>query len=210
MIIMKKIISIWLTCIFIFSNILISNVFTKANEDNNETNLVNTISRKNWTWMFYDDADFGEGHSDVIYQFAEEAYSSDNINVIVLQDSRFDSAKIWYIDENHNMSLLEELSELNMGDYATLKDFINYSKVNFPADRYFLSVYNHGMAWEGACIDDTNNDTLIMDEFQKALSEEDGVDIICSITFAIIFPALGSFHCFGVDPISMNIVGFSR
>jgi len=70
-------------------------------------NTSNNISEK-WTWMFYDDADFGEGNANVVDIFAAEAYSSEKLDVIVLDDGRFDPAKIWYIDENHNKILLDE------------------------------------------------------------------------------------------------------
>jgi hypothetical protein len=134
-------------------------------------------SSKKWTWIFYNDADF-EGY-DPTDDFAKEAYSSENLNIIILQDNNTSPAFLWYVDENHNKKLLEEMGEVNMGDYITLKNLVNYSKQNFPAERYFLSVYNHGMGWMGACIDDTNNDWLTMKEFQMALEETGGVDIIC-------------------------------
>jgi len=67
-----------------------------------------------------------------------------------------------------------------MSDYSTLKDFLVYGKKNFPAERYLLSIGNHGGGWKGACFDHTNSDGfLTMDEFQKALDEVGGVDIIC-------------------------------
>jgi hypothetical protein len=65
-----------------------------------------------------------------------------------------------------------------MGDYQTLKEFIVYGKENYPADRYQLNIYNHGGAWLGACMDTTDNDQLSMDEFQQALSEAGGVDLL--------------------------------
>ena len=90
-----------------------------------------------WTWMFYDDADF-LGY-DPLDDFAYEAFSSENINVIVLQDPYDGPANIWYIDEDHNKNLLMDVGEVDMGDGKTLRDFINYSKNNFPSDRYLLS-----------------------------------------------------------------------
>jgi len=65
--------------------------------------------------------------------FAEEAYSGENLNVIVLQDKEYDPACMWYIEENHTKKLIKDMGELNMGDYQTLDDFVKYSKTNYPA-----------------------------------------------------------------------------
>jgi hypothetical protein len=132
---------------------------------------------KNWTWMFYDDADFNRAY-DPLKNFAEEAYSSENLDVIVLQDKEHGPAKMWYIDENHNKVLLSELGEINMGDYRTLYDFVEYSKENYPANRYIISFYNHGGGWLGACWDDTDDDWLSMDDIQKGLQDSGGVDVV--------------------------------
>lgn len=133
-----------------------------------------------WTWMFYSDSDF-VGYVPM-EDFAEEAYSGKNLDVIILQDFLFPMfhSSIYYIDENHNLVFQGDWGEVNMGNYKTLKKFILYCKNNYPADRYFLSVYNHGAAWQGACADRTNlNDILTMNEFQKGLNESGGVDILC-------------------------------
>ena len=71
------------------------------------------------------------------------------------------------------------MGELNMADHQTLRDFINFGKDNYPADRYLLWVVDHGGAWKGACMDDTSDElAMSMDEIQQALSESGGVDII--------------------------------
>jgi hypothetical protein len=146
-----------------------------------QINNVDSNELKSWTTLYYVDNDYANpGYSDPIEQlFIDEIASNENVNVVMIQDSIDTPAFLYYIDEDHNKLLLEELGEINMGDYQTLSYFINYGKQNYPADRYLLWVYNHGGGWKGACMDDTNNDPLLtMDDFQKALSETDGVDII--------------------------------
>ncbi len=141
-------------------------------------NLENPTVKK-WTFMLYDDADFYWAF-DPLNDFASEAYSTKNASVLVLQDKEHGPAKMWYIDENHNLALLKNMGELNMGDSSTLKNFVEYSKNEYPAERYILAMYNHGMGWEGSCIDDSNNgDHLTMDEIQKSLTESGGIDILC-------------------------------
>ncbi len=135
-------------------------------------------SSQTWTYIFYDDADFANGY-DPLADFAYEAYSAENLNVVVLQDTYTNPARVWYVDSNHQTVLLEEWGEVNMGDDSTLGSIINYAKTNYPADRYLLAVYDHGGGWRGACIDETNGGWLQMNEFQLALEATGGVDIIC-------------------------------
>ncbi len=133
--------------------------------------------KEKWTYMLYDDADF-ENAYDPLNDFVVEAWSGKGFNAVVLQDTNSGPAKIWYIDEYHHKQLMKEMGEVNMGDYTTLRDFINYCKQNFPADRYIMDMYNHGGGWRGACIDVTDNDSLTMEEMQKAFEEAGGIDVL--------------------------------
>lgn len=146
-----------------------------------DTKNVENTESKPWTTLYYIDNDFvNPSILDPIEDLLiDEISSNDNVNVVIIQDKIDGPAFSYYIDENHNKILLEELGEVNMGDYVTLTNFINYGKQNYPAERYLLWVYNHGGGWKGACMDNTNNDPLLsMDDFQKALSETGGVDVI--------------------------------
>jgi hypothetical protein len=128
--------------------------------------------------MLYDDADFTDAW-DPLSNFTSEVYGGNHVNIIVLQDTEDGAANMWEIGENHEMILLDELGEVNMGDYATLKEFIDYGKSHCPARLYLMDPYNHGAAWKGACKDDTSDgDLLTMDEMQQALDESGGIDII--------------------------------
>ena len=154
----------------------------KISENNIQSNSGNEIflSRDSdkWTWIFYDDEDFPTGVS-ILDWFSEYAYSSENLDVIVLTDTYSGPANIWYINENHEKELLQQMGEINMGDYQTLFDFIEYSKNNFPASRYLLSLYDHGDGWIGACWDESNNDDFLsMNEIKNALAESGNVDIV--------------------------------
>lgn len=136
---------------------------------------------KAWTTLYYLDADYSGGYADPLQQlYLDEINSTSHVNVVVLQDTLDDPAFIYYIDENHTKIVLEELGEVNMADYQVLQDFLAYGKQQYPADRYLLWVYNHGGAWKGACLDETDNAiAMSLDNFQTALSETGGVDIIC-------------------------------
>lgn len=136
------------------------------------------INSKSWTILLYDDADFNYAY-DPYDTIINNTGSTDNVNLLILRDREFDPAHIYHINEDNQPIVLEGLGEVNMGDSETLRYFIQYAKSQFPADRYLLTLYNHGGSWKGACWDDTNNsDHLEMNEIQEALQETNGVDII--------------------------------
>ena len=143
-----------------------------ANLKNNNVFITNSTN-KSWTTLYYIDNDFSGGFDDPLQDiFIDEIASTSSVNVVVIQDNLDEPAFIYYIDENHNKLVLEELGEVNMADYLILKNFIEYGKEHYPADRYLLWVYDHGGAWKGACIDETNKAIgMTLDKFQKALSE---------------------------------------
>lgn len=134
--------------------------------------------KKKWTFMFYDDEDFDPQY-DRFYLFKSAMCSGENVNVLVLRDIHHGPARYYYIDEDHQHVLKKELGEINMGSYSSLYDFLHYAKENYPAERYILSLYNHGGGWIGACWDFTDNhDWLSPDDMQIALRKAGGVDLV--------------------------------
>jgi len=134
-------------------------------------------AKKPWTFMFYCDEDF------YIYYhrfelFTEAMCSGNNLNVIVLHDTYEDPAILYYVDENHRPLPKVEMGEINMGSYETLRDFVDYGKKHYPAERYILGLYDHGAGWIGTCWDLTNDsDWLTPEELYRALNESGGIDL---------------------------------
>lgn len=139
--------------------------------------------QKKWTLILYDNADSltisGYPTPSVLYLFSQHAFSNDNLNIIVLTDTLDGPANMYYVGEDHSLNLLDEMGEINMANYTTLRDFIDYCKTNYTAERYMLFFYGHGKAWNDAGRDETSEDKLTLDEVQKALNETGGVDITC-------------------------------
>jgi len=134
---------------------------------------------KAWTFMLYDQADAPLGSYDPMEDFCARVASGCDVNFVVLQDTRGDSARIWYVDPSHEAVLYQEAGEVNMGDGQTLLDFVEYSKAVFPAHRYILAFYGHGGGWRGACFDRTSHDDgLTMDEMAEAIWDAGGVDLV--------------------------------
>ncbi len=42
---------------------------------------------------------------------------------------------------------LQDLGQVDMGDAASLQDFVRWSKANYPARRYMLVIWDHGQGW---------------------------------------------------------------
>ncbi len=54
----------------------------------------------------------------------------------------------YYVPGNNQPLQVLNSSEKNMGDPNNLRDFIDFSTTNYPANYYCLILWNHGLAWE--------------------------------------------------------------
>jgi len=199
---------IFIIILFLISVPILSLLFsgdysTQSERMNNFSEKNNTpttsTSNKDWTFMVYLDADCNleaAGIDDV--NEMEMEGSDSNINVIVQMDriSGGDSsngdwtgAKRYYIRKDHNQgiissSVVDELGEINMGDANNLENFIEWTKINYPADKYALILWDHGsgIMWGsntgGVCFDESSyNDYLSLMEIESVLSDNP-VDLI--------------------------------
>jgi len=159
-----------------------------------------------WTFMVYLDAD-NNLESAGLDDFLEMASvgSTAGVNIIVQMDrvASYSSAygnwtgtRRFRIQSGDTPSMVpvQDLGEENMGDPAVLRDFVEWSITNYPAEHYALSIWNHGGGWrilqerlaedagritrEGGfntgvaravAWDDTDGDKLYMKEVQQAL-----------------------------------------
>lgn len=114
-----------------------------------------------WTFMVYLDGDNNlEGDAIDDMNEMEQVGSDSNINIVVLFDriGGYDTSNgnwtdtrrglvIADSDENVISSPLVSVGEKNMGDPATLTEFVNWGVSNYPADHYVLVLWNHGGGW---------------------------------------------------------------
>lgn len=111
-----------------------------------------------------------------------EVGSGENLNIVALVD-RFDGlsddpvlgidnwvgSKLLHIGKGE-AEVLEESDSTNMGDPATLSDFLSEGIKRFPADNYSLIISDHGASWPGLGPDEGNgNDVLTLGELAIAL-----------------------------------------
>lgn len=140
-----------------------------------------------WTVLVYLDGD-NNLEADAIADFREMAAvgSDENLKIVVQLDrvsSREDwddtSAGDWegtqrFLVERgmepEPAAAVEDLGEVNMGDPATLADFIAWGVERYPAERYALIIWDHGASWLGVASDDSSDgDSLVLPELSSAL-----------------------------------------
>ena len=122
----------------------------------------------------------------------ELGYSNDDINVVVLADRTpgYDDAAgdwtqtlLFYVTPGMTATpenALEDWGERNTGDPQTLIDFVQWTKANYPAERYALIFWDHGWGWRPyqAIWDETDDDTLDQHEIATAMDTLGPIDLV--------------------------------
>jgi hypothetical protein len=120
--------------------------------------------------------------------------STSDVNIIVQFDRRpggtsangdWTTAKRFLIQKDMTpdpVNATSDLGEVNMGDPVVLLDFMNWGMTNYPADRYFLVLWGHGLGWQGVVQDSSSSsDYLELDEltwaFQSIAANNSGKKI---------------------------------
>ncbi|MGC8801153.1 MAG: clostripain-related cysteine peptidase [Chloroflexus sp.] len=138
-----------------------------------------------WTVLVYLDGD-NNLEADAIEDFLEMARvgSTERVHIVVEFD-RIRSPEFWDDERYGNWegtlrfrvaagikptraNAITDLGERNMGDPATLTDFLVWGIETYPAQRYAIILWDHGASWLGIASDDTDNDALNLPEIGSA------------------------------------------
>jgi len=123
-----------------------------------------------WTVMFYMDGD-NNVESYALRDLAELEASGSNtdVNIVVLLDTLEGPAELLYVQQGGSTTV-QAWGEVNMGDPATLTDFIDVTEALYPANNYALVMWDHGGGIVGLCWDDTSGgDRLTLAEFRSGV-----------------------------------------
>lgn len=113
-----------------------------------------THTPKKWTFMI-----FLNGNNNLDYfaqqnlKSLEQVGSNENVNIIVQWASlESHTVKRLYIEkstdpEKVTSPVIEDLGSVDMGDYKSLEGFIKWTVDNYPAEHYFVDVWDHGSGW---------------------------------------------------------------
>lgn len=73
--------------------------------------------------------------------------STPDVNIVVLQD-RFKKPARKFIVNKGAIKIIEEVGEIDMGDYKELVKFVKWAHEKYPAKKYMLDIWNHGAGWK--------------------------------------------------------------
>jgi len=143
-VIMKSV--IWRCVFIILINVLI---FPQA--------FAVTSNVKPWTILIYMDADNNLSPYGVAnIKDMERVGSNDQINIVTQWASETAGKAVRMLIQKDTSSspnitspVLQDLGQVDMGDYHNLEDFIQWGVQNFPAQHYFIIVWDHGFGWHG-------------------------------------------------------------
>nr|HPN32289.1 clostripain-related cysteine peptidase [bacterium] len=146
---------------------------------------IKTAARgKKWTFMVYLDGD-NNLEPDALDDFAEMAAvgSNDDFNIVIQfdrisgegsTDPDWTNTNRFYITNGMTPLAANAISdwgdgtgarEVNMADTQIFLDFMNWTKTNYPADSYFLVMWNHGGGWRSRSgSSTTRNKALLWDD----------------------------------------------
>lgn len=150
-----------------------------------------TIAPAEWTIMVYLNGD-NNLEPFAVQDFAEMARvgSTEKVNIIVQFDrsGKYDQSAVQWSQtlrfrvtrgmRGTPAEALEDLGEVNMGDGATLRQFVEWSREKFPARRYMLTIWDHGQGWRAVQPAGTEADspTLRASPFKAVSHDESSHD----------------------------------
>ncbi len=92
--------------------------------------------------------------------------------------------------------VLADLGSVDMGDYKSVVDFVNWARTNYPAKHYMLIVWNHGAGWiKGRAM-----------EAAKGISYDDQTgNHITTPQMGLMMKAIGKIDVYGSDACLMQM-----
>lgn len=132
------------------------------------TGSVFAATQKEWTFLI-----FLNGHNNLDsygkmnIKGMEEVGSNDKVNVVVQWASLANKkTKRLYITKSTNSAavtsqVVEELPAVDMGSYKNFVEFMRWGAEKYPAQKYFVTIWNHGAGWHR---DGTKNRDISWDD----------------------------------------------
>ncbi|MBV6510303.1 MAG: hypothetical protein JJLCMIEE_03442 [Acidimicrobiales bacterium] len=165
-----------------------------SSEETTTTTVSPARSGEGWTVLVYmiGDTDLEPWALIDIEEMAAAAGQAEDLNIVVLADrspdytsegvmnlSDWETGKVIEVGGTE-LSEVDDLGEVNMGDPATLADFIEFGVSEYPASKYSIVLWDHGAGWPGMGPDETDGaDMLTTAEIAEGLGsglEASGLD----------------------------------
>jgi len=101
--------------------------------------------------------------------------------LILPDDERWNGTHRFYIMKDTNRSaiksMLFDVSNEDMGDWKRLSDFVVWARLQFPAKRYMLIVWNHGGGVRGISFDDVTGNNIAPYQLGLAFNQMGKIDV---------------------------------
>jgi hypothetical protein len=111
---------------------------------------------KEWTFLIFLN---GNNNLDPYGAFninqMEKVGSTDRINVVVQWASlKTRTVKRLLVKKDNDTNkvtspVIQDMGRVDMGDWRQLVEFVRWGRENFPAQKYFVDIWNHGSGWHG-------------------------------------------------------------
>lgn len=134
-------------------------------------------TNKEWTMLVYlDGSDLESGSEAGTIDIEEmlDAGATNNVNVVVLTGGAnkdgWREIKSYLIEDGEQIPLDFVAVDGAMSNPQNLTDFINWGIDNYPANKYMLNLWNHGMAIRGYGHDENTDSQLKVPQVKNAIA----------------------------------------
>lgn len=170
------------------TNVLADNICCEDPPTNN--------SSAKWTVMFYCAFDnHRASEKEFTFNLLSSVGSGDDFNIVMLYDGKTNGdTAYYYVEKDLLLPLAWYEAESNMGNSQTLKNFLELSMHNYPANHYALFVGStHGSGWQGLGCDTSGTGSsstlslIDMSDYKDVLQKvtNNGIDKIDVVAFNI-------------------------
>lgn len=116
--------------------------------------LANAAQSKTWTFLIFLNGNNNlDSYGEENIKAMEKVGSNDEVNIVVQWASQSAGKAVRLLvqkstDPDHVTSpVVQDLGLVDMGSYVSLEDFIKWGVENYPADHYFIDIWDHGSGW---------------------------------------------------------------
>ena len=141
---------------------------------------------KEWTFLIYLNGNNNlDSYGKMNINQMEKIGSTAKINVVV-QWASLENKKTQrlYITKDADTSkvtskIVEDMGQVDMGDYRSVIDFVKWGSQNYPAQHYFVDIWDHGSGWhlkpgetmKDISWDDVSGNHITTEQLATALTE---------------------------------------
>jgi hypothetical protein len=167
----------------------------------------NPVTGNKWTVMIYLDADnelVPWALTDI--EEMQTIGSTQNVTVILQYDKEGATTKRYKVEKG-SLTLIEDLSELNMSDPETIENFVTYSVTNYPADHYALILWDHGQGWKGRIVAGSTSTKSMFNDYDNGIYNSFLSNYYIALALANAQSLTGvKLDILGIDACEMSVI----